>query len=45
MWGNLAIEETIDVVHRGAQLKVQQMKLEIVPLHGLSLKPGLILPI
>ena len=22
MWGNLAIEETIDVVHRGAQLKV-----------------------
>ena len=22
MWGNLAVEETIDVVHRGAQLKV-----------------------
>jgi len=32
MWGNLAIEETIDVVHRGAQLKVPQIKSETVTL-------------
>ena len=28
MWGNIAVEETVDVTHKGAQLKVNKCSSE-----------------